>query len=110
MEFYFQAFVNFEQNDWAGLQVMAKFVNNNAKNTSIGYTLFELNCGYLFRVSVQKGIDPCSQSKTVDKLPIDLQELMIVSWKNFHHAQKLQKQAPNKSIKPKSYILGDKFG
>ena len=46
MEVYLQAFVNFEQKDWAQLLPMAEFAYNNAKNASTGFTLFELNCGY----------------------------------------------------------------
>ena len=46
MEAYLQAFVNFEQNDWARLLPMAEFTYNNAKNTSTDYMFFELNCGY----------------------------------------------------------------
>ena len=45
MEAYLQAFVNFEQNNWARLLPMAEFAYNNAKNASTGYILFELNCG-----------------------------------------------------------------
>ena len=44
MEAYLQAFVNFEQNNWARLLTMAEFAYNNAKNASTGYTPFELNC------------------------------------------------------------------
>ena len=57
MEAYFQAFVNFEQNDWARLLPMAEFAYNNAKNASTGYTPFELNCGYHPCVSYEKDID-----------------------------------------------------
>ena len=33
---------------------------------------------------------------------------MTICRENLHHAQKLQKQAYDKSTKPKSYALGDK--
>ena len=46
MKAYRQAFINFEQNDWARLLPMVEFVYNNAKNTSTGHTLFELNYSY----------------------------------------------------------------
>ncbi len=46
MEAYLQAFVNFEQNDWARLLPMAEFAYNNAKNASIGHIPFKLNCGF----------------------------------------------------------------
>ena len=63
MEAYLQAFVNFEQNDWAKLLPMAEFVYNNAKNANTGHTPFELNCGYHFCISFKEDTDPCSQSK-----------------------------------------------
>ena len=40
MEAYLQAFVNYEQNDWAKLLPIAKFAYNHAKNVSIGHTPF----------------------------------------------------------------------
>ena len=46
MEAYFRAFVNFEQNDWVRLLLMAEFVYNNAKNANTGYILFKFNCKY----------------------------------------------------------------
>ena len=57
---YLQAFVNFQQNDWARLLLMAKFVYNNAKNFSIGHTPFELNCSYYPCVSFEEDTDSCS--------------------------------------------------
>ena len=51
MEAYLRAFINFDQNDWTRLLLMAEFAYNNAKNASTGHTPFELNCGYYFQVS-----------------------------------------------------------
>ena len=89
IEAYFQAFVNFEQNDWARLLPRAEFAYNNAKNASTGYTPFELNCGYYPRVSYEEDLDPRSKSKTAKKLSSGLRELMTVCQQNLHHAQKL---------------------
>ena len=108
MEAYLRAFVNFEQNDWARLLPMAKFAYNNAKNTSTGYTSFKLNCGYHPRDSYEEDLDPYSKSRTAEELSSELQELMTVYQQNFHHAQKLQKQAHNKGVKPPSYAPSDK--
>ena len=108
MEAYLRAFVNFEQNDWAKLLAMAKFAYNNAKNLSIGHMPFELNCGYHPRVFFEENTDPHSQSKSADKLSAELQDLMTVCRENLHHAQKLQKQTYDKSVKPKSYAPSDK--
>ena len=89
---------------------MAEFTYNNAKNASTGYTPFELNCGYHLRVSYKEEeiFDPCSKSKTVEKLSSELGELIIVCQQNLYHAQELQKQAHNKGVKPWSYVPGDK--
>ena len=91
MKTYLQAFVNFKQNNWANLLPMAEFAYNNAKNASTGYTLFELNCGYHPRVFYEKEeiLDPCSKSKTTEKLSSELWELMIVFQQNAHHTQEL---------------------
>lgn len=50
IEVYLQLFVNFKYNNWARLLLIAKFVYNNAKNSSISHMLFTLNCNYHPRV------------------------------------------------------------
>ena len=108
IETYLWAFGNIEQNDWARLLLIAEFAYNNAKNASTGYTPFELNCRYYPQVSYKKDLDPHSYLKTVEKLSSELQNLMAACQQNLHHAQKLQKQAYNKSVKPWSYAPGNK--
>ena len=102
MKAYLQVFVNFEQNNWARLLPMAEFAYNNAKNVSIGYTPFELNCRYHLRVFYKEEeiLDPHSKSKTMEELFSKLQELMIVCQQNLHHAKELQKRAHDKDVKP----------
>ena len=68
MEAYFQTFVNFKQNDWAQFLPIAKFAYNNAKNASIGHTLFKLNFGYYSRILYKDDVNSRSKSKLVDKL------------------------------------------
>ena len=108
MEAYLRAFVNFEQNKWARFPPMAEFTYNNAKNTSTGHTLFKLNYGSHLHVSFKKNTNFCSWLRTADKLSAELNRLMIVCKKNLHLAQKLQKQAYNKGVKPKSYAPRNK--
>ena len=91
MEAYLWAFVNFKQNDWAQFLPMVEFAYNNAKNASTGHMPFELNCGYHSQMSYEKNVDLCSQSKSVDKLLVELRELMIVCQANLYNAQELQK-------------------
>ena len=108
MEVYLRAFVNFKQNDWAKLLLMAKFAYNNAKNLSTGHTPFELSCGYHPCISFEEDTNPRFQSKSVDKLSAELRDLMTVCRDNLHHAQELQKQAYNRGVKPRSYAFSDK--
>ena len=70
--------------------------------------LFELNCGYHSGIFFKKNTNPCSQLKMTDKLVGKLQNLITICQENLHHVLKLQKQAYNKSGKPKNYALGDK--
>ena len=105
---YLQAFVNFEQNNWARLLPIAGFAYNNAKNTSTGHTPFELNYGYHPWMSYKEDVDPRSQSKLADELSAELRELMMVCRESLHHTQELQKRAHNKGVKPRSYALGEK--
>ena len=86
MEAYLQAFINFEQNDWAKLLPKAEFPYNNTKNASTSHTLFELNCGYHPQMSYKEDIDPSFQSKVADKLSVELRKLMIVCPNNLYYA------------------------
>ena len=109
IEAYLWAFVNFEQNDWARFLPMAKFAYNNTKNASTGHTPFELKWGYHPCVSFEEDTDPRSKSKSADELSAELGELMIVCQENLHHAQKLQKRAHDKGVKPCSYAASNKI-
>ena len=84
---YLRAFVNLEQNNWARLLLIAKFAYNKAKNSSTGYTLFKLNCGYHPCVSFEEDTNPRSQSKLADKLSMELWDLMTICWENLYHIQ-----------------------
>ena len=87
---------------------MAEFTYNHSKNASTGHTPFELNCGYHFWMSYKEKVDPHSQSKSADELSKELRELMVMYRKNLYHTQKLLKQAYNKRVKPRSYVLSKK--
>ena len=82
MEAYFRAFVNYKQDNWARLLPMAEFAYNNAKHTSMGYTPFELNCGYHPRVSYEEDVDPRSRSKAADELIEELRTLIAACREN----------------------------
>ena len=108
MEAYLRVFVNWEQDDWAKLLLMAKFAYNNAKNASTGHIPFKLNCGYYSKMLFEENVDPRSKSRSVDKLAGELRELIEVCCQNLLHIQELQKRAHDKGIKNRSYAPGKK--
>ena len=88
---------------------MAKFAYNNSKNASTGHTSFELNCGYHSWMSYEEEVDSRFQFKLADELSEELRELIVVYCKNLYHAQKLQKRAHDKGVKPRSYAPSKKI-
>ena len=110
MEAYLQAFVNFEQNDWARLLPMAEFAYNNAKNVSTGHKLFELNCGYHPQMSYKKEADSYSKSKSADKLSAELRELMIVWQKTSTTLKNFKSEPTTKVLSLEAMLLVTKFG
>ena len=108
IEAYLRAFVNWKQNDWARFLLMAEFAYNNAKNASTGHTLFELNYGFHLQVSFEDDVDPRSKSRFATELAKELKKLVDICQQNLFHAQKLQKKANDKGMKPESYALGEK--
>ena len=92
IEAYLGAFVNFKQNDWARLLLMAKFVYNNAKNINTGHKPFELNYGYYLCIWFEEDVDLQSRSMLAGELLSDLQKLINVYRKNLLYTQELQKQ------------------
>ena len=109
MKANFQVIINFEQNNWAQLLLMTEFAYNNAKNTSIGYTPFKLNCRYYLWVSYEKNLDSYLQLKIAEEISSELRNLIAAYQQNLYHAQEIQKQAHNKRVKPQSYAPGEKI-
>ena len=87
---------------------MADFTYNNTKNASTGYIPFELNCRYHPWVSYKEDLNFYLQLKTAEELSSEFQNLMAAYQQNLYHAQKLQKQVHDKSIKPQSYAPNNK--
>ncbi len=83
------AFVNYKQNDWAKLFLIAEFAYNNTKSASTSHRSFKLNYGYHLRISYKEDIDLHSKSKLANKQSIKYLKFMTVSRKNLQHVQKL---------------------
>ena len=109
MEAYLRAFVNWEQDNWAKLLLIAEFAYNNAKNASTGHILFKLNCGYHPKVSYKEDVDSYFRSCSINKLAKELRKLKKVYYQNLLYVQKLQKRAHVKEIKSHSYAPSKKI-
>ena len=109
MKAYLRAFVNYKQDNWARLLLMAKFAYNNTKHASMGYTPFEFNCKYHACVFYKEDVDPHSRSKAADKLTKELRNLMTTYKENLQQTQELQKRAHNKGTKFRSNVPSKKF-
>ncbi len=88
---------------------MAEFAYNNAKNTSISHTPFELNCDYNPKVLFKEDLKPYLRSWSTDKLAEELRKLMEVCYQSLLHVQELQKKVYNKEVKPCSYASSEKI-
>ena len=88
---------------------MAEFADNNSKIASTSHTSFKFNCDYHSWMSYKEEVKLCFQSKSADKLLVELRELMIICWENLYHAQEFQERAHNKGVKPQSYAYGEKI-
>lgn len=87
---------------------MTEFIYNNSKNSSIGYILFKFNSGYHFHVFFKEDTNPQSRFCSADMLDQELENLILIYCQNILHAQKFQKYINDKSVKPRSYALGEK--
>ena len=83
---------------------MTEFAYNNAKNASTRYTFFELNYGFYLQVFFKDDVNPYSRPYFANKLAKELRELIDICQQNLLYAQKLQKNAYNKGVKPQSYV------
>ena len=88
---------------------MAEFTYKNITYISSNQTFFKFHCGYYFCVFYKKGLNFCSKSKGANELASNLKKLMTLCQKNRFYAQELQKQADDKSVKPKNYTFSNKI-
>ncbi len=87
---------------------MAKFVHNNAKNTSTNHILSEFNYGFHPQVLFKKNLDSQSRSRLANKPADKLRELIEICCQNLLYTQDLQKRAYDKGVKSCSYTLSKK--
>ena len=88
---------------------MAEFAYNNAKNASTSYTPFELNCNYYLWISYKKEADLYSKSKSVDKLLVDLIELMSIYQKTSTMLKNFKSRPTIKALSLEAMFLMTKY-
>lgn len=76
---------------------MTELVYNNVKNVSTGYTSFELNYSNYLYVFFVDEVDTSLTSCSINKLAKELKEVISICQQNLFYAQKLEKQAYDKS-------------
>ena len=81
--------MNWEENDWVQLLLMAKFAYNNSKNTNINHTFFKLNCSYHPQIFFKNKYNIYFRSFSANKLATKLKKLMNIYCQNFLYAQDL---------------------
>lgn len=89
--------------------LLTEFAYNNAKNANTRYTSFKPNCDYHPCISFEDKVDFHLKSCSVDKLAKELRVLRLICQQNLLHAEKLQKLANDKDIKPRSYVSSKKI-
>ena len=65
---------------------MVEFGYNNAKNTSMGYMIFDLNFRYLSYTFYKEDVNSYSKFKAANKLTKKPRNLMAVQRENIQHA------------------------
>src|SRR5258708_4735637 len=110
LEQYLQGYMNYQQDDWATLLLMAKFAYNNAMNTTTGVSPFFANKGYHLELTS----DP--QAKTpsakAQAFVVDLECIQVELKENIAQAQerhqknadKHRAEAPELNIGDQAYV------
>lgn len=70
--------MNWNQNNYAKLLLIAKFANKNTKNASIGHIPFKLNRSYNIKVIFKNKTNFCLKSRFAIKLVDKLRELIEI--------------------------------
>ena len=88
---------------------MAEFFYNNANNASSGYILFKLNFDYYFCILYKKNVDFYLKFKLINKLLIELRELIIIYKKNFYYIKNFINKFIIKTSSLEAIFLATKF-
>ena len=89
---------------------MVEFAYNNGKHPSIGYTPFELNCGYHPRVFYQEDVDPRSRSKAANDLTEELKNLMAACRKTYNTPKNCKNEPTIKELSVEVMLPVRRFG
>ena len=107
LEQYLHAYMNYQQDNWARLLLIAEYAYNNAVNASTGLRPFKALMGYNpdFDIEIFQGPKPASQNaqKRIEELDA-LRRQLQASWEQARNAQK---KYYNKKHLKKSFDIGN---
>src|SRR5258708_24779937 len=110
LEQYLWTYMNYQQDDWAMLLLMAKFAYNNATNTMTGVSLFFVNKGYHPEFTVDLQADTLSakaQTFVVDleRTQAELKENITQAQERYRkNADKHRAEAPELKVSDQAYV------
>src|SRR5260221_12511399 len=106
LEQYLQAYMNYQQDNWAPLLPLAEFAYNNATSATTGISPFFVNKGYHLRLSTNL-LAPSSSSKA-QRYVADLDQLHSQLKVSIAEAQECyQKAADHQWIPSPAFRIGD---
>src|SRR5258707_4903764 len=106
LEQYLQAYMNYQQDNWALLLPLAEFTYNNAASTTTGVSLFFMNKGYHPRLSMNL-LAPSSSSEAQCYM-VDLDQLHSQLKVSIAEAQEhYQKAADRQQMPSPAFRIGD---
>src|SRR5260221_8026703 len=94
LEQYLQGYMNYQQDDWATLLLMAKFAYNNAMNTTTGVSPFFANKGYHLELTS----DPQAKTSSAkaQAFVVDLECIQVELKENIAQAQERHQKNADK--------------
>src|SRR5258708_29073432 len=115
LEQYLQGYMNYQQDDWATLLLMAEFAYNNAMNTTTGVSPFFTNKGYHLELT----LDPQAKTSSAkaQAFVADLECIQVELKENIAQAQeryqkntdKHRAEAPELNIGNQAYVKAKFF-
>src|SRR6266478_4707291 len=110
LEQYLWTYMNYQQDDWATLLLMAKFANNNAMNMMMGVSPFFTNKGYHLEFTADPQADTSlAEAQTfmadLERTQAELKENVAQAQERYRkNADKHRAEAPELKVGDQAYV------